>query len=75
MVELLVHDLAQLELLGGVELAERVLGLVEELLLFEDGVPILVGIFEQAGELRLVFVFLFGEFAHLEEEDACWGQL
>lgn len=73
MVKFLVHDLAQLELLGGVELAEGVFGLIELLLFLEDGVSILVGIFEQAGELRLVPVFLFGEFAHFEEEDACWG--
>ena len=74
MVELLVHHLPQLKLLRGVELAEGVLGLIEELLLLEDAVSVLVGVFEQAGQLGLVSVFLFGELAHLEEQDACRGQ-
>lgn len=42
MIESLVHDLSELELLGGVELAKWVLGLIEHLLFFEDAVSVLI---------------------------------
>jgi hypothetical protein len=68
-VKLLVHDLAELKLLGGTQIDEGILGLVEHLLFFQNGVPVLEGVFQQPIELILLLVFLVGQLIHLEQQD------
>ena len=74
MVQFFVHYFAQLELLRWAEVVERILRLIENFLLPENGVPILEGILEQPGELVLLALLLLVEFVHLKEEDAGLGE-